>query len=94
MDEELVTTICKEYRTTNADVTVRYAHATVDELIDVIEGNRCVPLRVLSGLQGACQCGLQRLASPGLQFLFVLQAGPFWCAFSGGMGGAIGGRVL
>ena len=42
LDDEIVTAICKEYRCLNADVTVRYPHATVDELIDVIEGNRFV----------------------------------------------------
>lgn len=40
LDDEIVAAICKEYRCLNADVTVRYPHATVDELIDVIEGNR------------------------------------------------------
>ena len=42
LDDDIVTAICKEYRCLNADVTVRYPHATVDELIDVIEGNRWV----------------------------------------------------
>ena len=44
LDDEVVAAICKEYRCLNADVTVRYPHATVDELIDVIEGNRCASL--------------------------------------------------
>ncbi len=40
LDEEVVAAICKEYRAHNCDITVRYANATVDDLIDVIEGNR------------------------------------------------------
>jgi len=39
LDKDLVATILKEYRISNADVTIRQ-DATVDELIDVIEGNR------------------------------------------------------
>lgn len=39
LDTELVRTVLKEYRVTSADVTAR-CDATVDELIDVIEGNR------------------------------------------------------
>lgn len=39
LDKDLVVTILKEYRISNADVTIR-CDATVDELIDVVEGNR------------------------------------------------------
>lgn len=39
LDRDLVTQILKEYRVSNADVTVR-CDATVDELIDVVEANR------------------------------------------------------
>jgi small GTP-binding protein len=39
LDNRLVTGILKEYRINNADVTIR-CDATVDQLIDVIEGNR------------------------------------------------------
>jgi len=39
LDKKLVTTILKEYKISNADVTLR-CNATADELIDVIEGNR------------------------------------------------------
>lgn len=38
-DKDTVTKILKEYRVANADVTLR-CNATVDDLIDVIEGNR------------------------------------------------------
>jgi small GTP-binding protein len=39
LDERLITSICREYRISNCEVTIR-SDATVDELIDVIEGNR------------------------------------------------------
>lgn len=39
LDSKLVQSICKEYRIANADIMFRQ-DATVDELIDVIEGNR------------------------------------------------------
>jgi len=39
LDKKLVTSILKEYKISNADVTLR-CNATADELIDVIEGNR------------------------------------------------------
>lgn len=39
LDKDLVAQILKEYRVSNADVTVR-CDATVDELIDVVEANR------------------------------------------------------
>ena len=39
LDKDLVVTILKEYRISNADVTIR-CDATVDELIDVVEANR------------------------------------------------------
>lgn len=41
LDVELVKTILSEYRIHNADVTLR-CDATSEDLIDVIEGNRCV----------------------------------------------------
>lgn len=40
LDEDIVTSICREYRVSNADVIAREAHQTVDQLIDAIEGNR------------------------------------------------------
>jgi len=39
MSEETIHSVCKEYKLSNADVCFRQ-NATVDELIDVIEGNR------------------------------------------------------
>ncbi|CAL5970662.1 Developmentally_regulated GTP-binding protein 1 [Hexamita inflata] len=40
LNEALVTSILAEYKIFNADINVQQADATVDELIDVIEGNR------------------------------------------------------
>ena len=39
LDNRMITNICKEYRIVSADITLR-EDATVDQLIDVIEGNR------------------------------------------------------
>ena len=39
MTPETVVAICKEYRITSANITFR-EDATVDQLIDIIEGNR------------------------------------------------------
>lgn len=49
LDKDTVTNVLKEYRVSNADVTIR-CDATIDELIDVIEGNRiyCPCLYVLN----------------------------------------------
>lgn len=39
MSEDTIKSICHEYKLANADVHLR-CNATIDELIDVIEGNR------------------------------------------------------
>ena len=39
MSDETIASICKEYKMSNADVNIR-CDATIDQLIDVIEGNR------------------------------------------------------
>jgi len=39
MSDDTIKAICAEYRLSNADVNIR-CNATVDQLIDVIEGNR------------------------------------------------------
>ena len=39
MTEETVKTVCHEYKLANADIHIR-GDCTIDELIDVIEGNR------------------------------------------------------
>lgn len=40
LDAETVKSILAEYKIHNADVTLR-SDATADDLIDVVEGNRC-----------------------------------------------------
>jgi len=40
LTEELVRSICVEYKWHHAEVTLRQADVTVDEVIDAIEGNR------------------------------------------------------
>jgi ribosome-interacting GTPase 1 len=39
MSEDTIRAVCAEYRLSNADIHIRGDH-TIDELIDVIEGNR------------------------------------------------------
>ena len=39
LDDDLIKAVCREYRTPCADISFR-CDATVDELIDTIEGNR------------------------------------------------------
>ena len=45
VDPDEIKAVLSEYRLNNADVAIRQANATADDLVDVIEGNRCV-LRV------------------------------------------------
>lgn len=40
LDEDTVRAICTEYKIHNADITIRQPNCTVDDFIDVIEGNR------------------------------------------------------
>ena len=40
LDLDTVTSICKEYKMHNCDVKINMENATVDDLIDAIEGNR------------------------------------------------------
>jgi uncharacterized protein len=49
IDHEEIHAICSEYRISNADVAIRQPGATADDLVDVIEGNRCGLLEVLVG---------------------------------------------
>lgn len=39
LSDETIIGICKEYRMSNADITIR-SRSTIDDLIDVLEGNR------------------------------------------------------
>jgi len=40
LSEDVIRSICHEYKISNADLNFRSNNATVDDLIDVIEGNR------------------------------------------------------
>jgi ribosome-interacting GTPase 1 len=43
LDHESIKAVLSEFRISNADVAIREPDATTDDLIDVIEGNRCAP---------------------------------------------------
>lgn len=43
LEHEEIKAVCAEYRMANCDIAFR-SDATLDELIDVLEGNRCVSL--------------------------------------------------
>jgi len=49
LDAEAVIAICREYKIHNADVHLR-CDATVDQIIDVVEGNRKVRLSLSPSL--------------------------------------------
>jgi len=40
LDEDTVRAICSEYKIHNADITIRQPNCTIDDFIDIIEGNR------------------------------------------------------
>lgn len=42
IDHDEIKAVLSEYRINNADIAIRQAGATADDLVDVIEGNRCV----------------------------------------------------
>lgn len=42
IDQDEIKAICSEYKLNNVDIAIRQPGATVDDLVDVIEGNRCV----------------------------------------------------
>ena len=48
IDHEEIHAICSEYKLSNADVAIRQLGATADDLVDVIEGNRCGLLMLLT----------------------------------------------
>ncbi|OJT10219.1 hypothetical protein TRAPUB_13324 [Trametes pubescens] len=45
IDHDEIKAILSEYRINNVDIAIRQAGATADDLVDVIEGNRCVSPR-------------------------------------------------
>ena len=71
LDLTAVRGILSEYRVHNADVTLR-CDATVDELIDVIEGNRCV------GSVSECEVGLGWVGGVHLNRSEVVSSGARW----------------
>lgn len=42
IDHDEIKAILSEYKINNADIAIREVNATADDLVDVIEGNRCV----------------------------------------------------
>jgi len=48
IDHEEIHAICSEYKISNADIAIRQPGATADDLVDVIEGNRCGLLMLLT----------------------------------------------
>jgi hypothetical protein len=42
IDQEEIKAVLSEYKLSNVDVTIRQPNMTADDLVDVIEGNRCV----------------------------------------------------
>jgi ribosome-interacting GTPase 1 len=48
IDHEEIHAVCSEYKINNADVAIRQPGATADDLVDVIEGNRCGLLILLT----------------------------------------------
>jgi ribosome-interacting GTPase 1 len=42
IDQDEIKAILSEYRINNVDVAIREPNATADDLVDVIEGNRCL----------------------------------------------------
>ena len=41
LDQDEIKAILSEYRINNVDITIREPNATADDLVDMIEGNRC-----------------------------------------------------
>jgi ribosome-interacting GTPase 1 len=42
IDQDEIKAVCSEYKINNVDIAIREPGATADDLVDVIEGNRCV----------------------------------------------------
>lgn len=72
LDLDTIKTVCSEYRIHNADVHLRY-DATVDDLIDVIEGSRVyIP----------CVYAVNKIDQISLEELEVLDKLPHYCPVS------------
>lgn len=44
IDHDEIRAVLSEYKISNADVAIREPNATADDLVDVVEGNRCADL--------------------------------------------------
>lgn len=83
LNTKLVTSICKEYRMANADVTVR-EDCDVDDLIDAIEGNRVyVP----------CVYVLNKIDAISVEELNLLSRVPHYVMISAGLGWNLDGLL-
>ena len=51
IDHDEIKAVLSEYKISNADVAIREPGATADDLVDVVEGNRCA-----GGLQLVNHC--------------------------------------
>jgi uncharacterized protein len=60
IDDEVVRSVCSEYRFTNVDVEIRFPHCTVDQLIDALSG-RAVYMPVLYVLNKIDALSMQEL---------------------------------
>eukprot|EP00271_Cylindrocystis_brebissonii_P010607 TRINITY_DN26862_c0_g1_i1.p1 TRINITY_DN26862_c0_g1~~TRINITY_DN26862_c0_g1_i1.p1 ORF type:complete len:372 (+),score=79.35 TRINITY_DN26862_c0_g1_i1:276-1391(+) len=72
LDLDTVKAICSEYRIHNADVSLKY-DASVDDLIDVIEGNR---------IYMPCVYAINKVDQITLEELEVLDSLPHYCPVS------------
>lgn len=54
IDENTVKAICSEYKIHNADITIRQPNVTAEQLIDVLEGGKCVYMPCLYVLNKVC----------------------------------------
>lgn len=83
LDNETIASICKEYRISNATVSIR-CNATADDLIDVIEGNRkYVP----------CVYVLNKIDSLTIEELDILSRCPHYVMISAEHGWNIQGLI-
>ena len=83
LDQETITSICKEYRVASASITFR-CNATADDLIDIIEGNRkYVP----------CIYALNKVDQLTIEELEILIKNPHYVPISGHHGWNIEGLV-
>jgi ribosome-interacting GTPase 1 len=60
IDHEEIKAICSEYKLNNVDIAIRQPNATIDDLVDVIEGNRVyIPAIYVRSLAGTLQSMLR-----------------------------------